>query len=47
MPLNSHSEKSLAIARTRAGPEVGSLGAKSTDRGLQDPGLCIQSDQLE
>ncbi len=36
-----------AIARTRAGLEVGALSAKSTRSGLQDPGLCVQFDQLD
>jgi hypothetical protein len=38
---------SSTIALTRAGLEVGALGAKSTVSGLPDLGLCVPSDPLD
>jgi hypothetical protein len=52
MPVANSSENhalgnSSPIALPRAGLEVGTLSAKSTDRGLQNPGLRVPSDQLD
>jgi hypothetical protein len=52
MPVANASEintlgNSSTIALPRAGLEVGALRAKSTDRGLPDPGLRVEPDQLD